>query len=70
MERHDAQSESGAGIGMGKIKRQCSTCQWWTEEPIDGGMVCVNADSDYCTGWTDADRSCECWEKKEDEPET
>ena len=40
----------------------CGNCKWFTEEPIDHGYVCVNADSPYCAElWCRADDVCEEW---------
>lgn len=43
----------------------CGTCRWHRREPIDDGWVCVNADSEYCTDWTEYGHGCEEWEGKE-----
>jgi len=45
--------------------KTCNTCKWWEKEDITDGMVCVNADSDDVTEWTDGNHSCKCWEKCE-----
>lgn len=41
------------------MKRCCGTCRWHEHEHIDDGWVCVNAESRYCTDWTDDSDSCE-----------
>ena len=40
----------------------CGTCKWHQHEDITDGWVCVNADSDYYTDFTDYEHSCEEWE--------
>lgn len=44
------------------MKRTCQTCRWHYHEDIDGGYVCVNADSSKCTEWTEDDDSCGEWD--------
>lgn len=43
-------------------KECCGTCKWHHHESVDDGWVCVNADSDFCTDWTDYDDCCDEWE--------
>ena len=45
-------------------KECCGTCKWHRHEGIDDGWVCVNADSEYCTLWTEYGDSCIDWEGK------
>lgn len=49
---------------MKNNEKCCGTCKWHKHEPIDDGWVCVNADSDHCTDWTDYDYCCEEWEER------
>lgn len=42
----------------------CGTCKWHEPEPIDRGWVCCNADSEYCSDWTEFSDSCEEWEER------
>jgi hypothetical protein len=44
-----------------KEKKQecCGKCKYHRQEEIDGGWVCVNPDSDYCTDWTDFNDCCD-----------
>ena len=43
----------------------CGTCRWHRYERIDRGWICVNADSDYCAGWTEYGDTCEHYEEKD-----
>lgn len=45
--------------------KDCETCRWHYRDDIDGGYVCVNADSSKCTEWTEDDDSCGEWEGAE-----
>ena len=57
-----------ARYGGYKPIRICKTCNWYTEEPIDHGYVCVNADSPNCAElWCREDDSCDEWERKDNE---
>jgi hypothetical protein len=40
----------------------CGNCKWHRHEDIDDGWVCVNADSEHCTDWTEYKDTCEDWE--------
>lgn len=42
----------------------CGECKWHTYEEIDRGFVCTNADSPYCTDWTEYTDTCECFEQR------
>lgn len=42
----------------------CGTCKYHEHESVDDGWVCVNADSQYCTDWTDYNHYCEDWEER------
>lgn len=42
----------------------CGTCKYHHHEDIDDGFVCVNADSEYVTEWTDDDFGCDEWEER------
>ena len=48
-------------------ERCCGTCKWHWLEEITFGEVCVNADSDDCTEFTENDHTCDYWESKESE---
>ena len=45
-------------------KQCCGNCKWHQQEDISDGWVCVNADSDYCTDYTDYDWLCDEWEER------
>ena len=38
--------------------QKCETCKY---HDADEG-ICVNAESDYCTEWTDKEALCSAWE--------
>ena len=42
----------------------CGECKHHTYEEIDRGYVCTNADSPYCTDWTDYKDTCPMWEQR------
>lgn len=42
----------------------CGECKFHQYEEIDRGYVCVNADSPYCTEWTDYTDTCEEWSER------
>lgn len=46
-------------------KKSCWNCQYHHHEDISDGWVCVNADSGYCSDWTEYDFCCDEWEGKE-----
>lgn len=47
------------------MKQCCGTCKYHRHEDIDDGFVCVNADSDRCTDWTEYEDSCSAWEGRD-----
>ena len=47
------------------MEQICGNCKWHEHESIDDGWEYVNADSEYCTDWTNHDHSCEDWEGRE-----
>ena len=51
---------------MGRMdeERCCGTCRYHRHEDVDDGWVCVNADSDFCTEWTDYEDCCDEWETR------
>lgn len=42
----------------------CGTCRYHYHEGISAGWVCVNADSEYCSDWTEYDFCCDEWEDR------
>lgn len=46
-------------------EKVCGTCRHHEREPIDGGWVCVCADSEHIADWTAYDVWCDCWEGRE-----
>ena len=44
--------------------KTCNNCKWWQKEDITDGYVCVNADSDNVTEWTDGNCTCNHYEKE------
>lgn len=46
------------------MREICGECKWHKYEEIDRGYVCVNADSPYCTEWTDYSDSCREFEQR------
>lgn len=48
-------------------KECCGTCKWHEQEDIDDGWICVNADSEYCTCWTEYGDWCPDYEKRDEE---
>ena len=50
---------------MSDAEKVCGTCRYREHENIDGGYVCVNAGSDYCTYWTRFNDTCDYWEARE-----
>lgn len=44
----------------------CKHCQYWVEEAIDFGHVCVNANSIHCSDWREEEDSCPQWTRKEE----
>lgn len=47
------------------MKECCGNCKYHAFESIDSGYVCVNADSDYCSDWTEFNDACEDFEERE-----
>lgn len=42
----------------------CGECKYHTYEEIDRGFVCTNADSPYCTDWTDYADTCPMFQER------
>lgn len=47
---------------MDEKRKCCGTCKWHKCESVDDSWICVNADSEYCSDWTDYDHCCDEWE--------
>lgn len=46
----------------------CGECKWHRQDDYHKeDWICVNADSDYCTEYTDYTDSCEEWEQRGEE---
>ena len=42
----------------------CGECKWHIHDEIDDGWVCCNADSDYCTYYTEYEDTCREFEQR------
>lgn len=43
----------------------CGTCKWCRQDDFfNDDWICVNADSEYCTDYTDYTNTCEEWEQR------
>lgn len=50
--------------GFKEHEECCGTCKYHKYEDIDGGWVCVNPNSEYCTDYTSYKDCCEEYKKK------
>lgn len=46
------------------MQRLCKNCKWRSD---DYTSVCVNDESDHLADVVEAEQTCECWEKRDDE---
>ena len=44
--------------------KRCETCKWSYLSDIDDSIVCVNADSPYCSEWIAPYRTCAFYENE------
>lgn len=55
-------------LGQGRLtadNKICGECKWHRQDDYHkSDYVCVNADSDYCTEYTDYTDSCREWEQR------
>lgn len=45
------------------MKQTCSTCKYCDENELKD-LICVNADSEYCSDYVEEKHTCENWEGK------
>lgn len=46
------------------MQRLCKNCKWRSDEFTS---VCVNDKSDHLADFVEAEQTCECWEKRDEQ---
>lgn len=46
--------------------KACSNCKWHVSSDFDGGHICVNGFSDYCSEYTRSNWCCDQWEEDDE----